>query len=125
MSGVYVHTIQERKTDSQGHGNPASNRSLPITGATDTKLANELTDADGDELGIRIRPLSYSGKDHWNGCTDSDTFRLAQGGFAGASEANLRNIWSFYRRERGDGGTPLAWVLGFDDSDNSGNWAET
>ncbi len=102
-------------------GNPASNRSLPITGAADTKLANELTDDDGDELGIRIRPLSYSGKDNWDGCTDQNTFRLAQGGFAGASESNLRNIWSFYRRERGDGGTPLAWVLGFDDSDNSGN----
>lgn len=102
-------------------GNPSSNRSLPITGATDTKLANELTDADGDELGIRIRPLSYSGKDNWDGCTDPDTYRLAQGGFAGASESNLRNIWSFYRRERGDGGTPLAWVLGFDDNGNSGN----
>jgi len=102
-------------------GNPSSNRSLPITGATDTKLANELTDADGDELGIRIRPLSYSGKDNWDGCTDPDTFRLAQGGFAGASESNLRNIWSFFRRERGEGGTPLAWVLGFDDSANSGN----
>lgn len=101
-------------------GNPSSNRNLPITGAGDTKLVNELTDEDGDELGIRIRPLSYSGKDNWNGCTDQNTFRLAQGGFAGGSESNLRNIWSFYRRERGEGGTPLAWVLGFDDSNNNG-----
>lgn len=101
--------------------NPSSGRNLPITDGTNTKLINELTDEDGDELGIRIRPLSYSGKGNWDGCTDQNTYRLAQGGFAGASESNLRNIWSFYRRERGDGGTPLAWVLGFDDNPNSGN----
>ena len=103
-------------------GNPSSNRSLPITSGTDTKLANELTDADGDELGVRIRPLTYSGEGNWDGCTDQNTFRLAQGGFAGASEANLRNnIWPFFRRQQGEGGTPLAWVLGFDDSNNNGN----
>ena len=34
-------------------GSPPSNRNLPITSGADTKLANELTDADGDELGIR------------------------------------------------------------------------
>ncbi|HKQ31684.1 MAG TPA: hypothetical protein VJV40_00665, partial [Thermodesulfobacteriota bacterium] len=102
-------------------GNPSSNRSLPITSGTDTKLANELTDADGDELGIRIRPLTYSGEGNWDGCTDQNTFRLAQGGFAGASESNLRsNIWPFFRRQQGEGGTPLAWVLGFDDSNNNG-----
>lgn len=101
-------------------GDPSSNRRLPITGESNTRLINELTDEDGDELGIRIRPLTYSGEGNWDGCTDQDTFRLAQGGFAGASEANLRNVWRFFRREEGDGGTPLAYVLGFDDSNNNG-----
>lgn len=102
-------------------GSPPSNRNLPITNGADTKLANELTDADGEILGLRIRPLTYSGEGNWNGCTDQNTFRLAQGGFAGASQANLGNIWSFFRRQQGAGGTPLAWVLGFDDSNNNGN----
>lgn len=101
-------------------GSPPANRNLPITNGADTKLANELTDADGDILGLRIRPLTYSGEGNWNGCTAQNTFRLAQGGFAGGSQANLGNIWSFFRRQQGQGGTPLAWVLGFDDSDNNG-----
>ena len=102
-------------------GSPSANRNLPITSGTDTKLTNELTSADGDLLGLRIRPLTYSGEGNWNGCTDNSTFRLDQGGFAGASQANLQNIWSFFRRQQGSGGTPLAWVLGFDDSNNNGS----
>ncbi|MEQ9619197.1 MAG: PilC/PilY family type IV pilus protein [Deltaproteobacteria bacterium] len=101
-------------------GQPASNRKLPITGASDTFLVNELNSADGDELGVRLRPLTYSGEGNWAGCTNQGTFRLAQGGFAGASEANLRNVWSFFRRQEGSGGTPLAWVLGLDDSNENG-----
>ncbi len=100
-------------------GSPTSNRRLPVTGASNTKLTDELTNADGDELGVRLRPLTYSGEGNWVSCTNQNTFRLAQGGFAGASESNLRNVWSFFRRQQGSGGTPLAWVLGFDDSDKN------
>lgn len=100
-------------------GSPSSNRRLPITGGSNTFLTNELTDEDGDELGVRLRPLTYSGQGNWAGCSAQNTFRLPQGGFAGASETNLRNVWSFFRRQQGNGGTPLAWVLGFDDSDKN------
>ncbi len=106
-------------------GSPSSNRRLPITGSNNTKLNDELTDDDREELGIRIRPLTYSGVGHWpnsgNGCTSQSTFRLAQGGFAGTSDSHPQGIWDFYRRELAFGGTPLAWVLGLDDRNNSGN----
>ncbi len=37
-------------------------------------------------------------------------------------------MWEFYRRQRGNGGTPLAWVLGFDDKNarsQNGNVIDT
>ncbi|MEZ4547622.1 MAG: hypothetical protein R3B51_07855 [Thermodesulfobacteriota bacterium] len=106
-------------------GSPSSNRRLPITGSNNTKLNDELTDDDREELGIGIRPLTYSGVGHWpnsgNGCTSQSTFRLAQGGFAGTSDSHPQGIWDFYRRELAFGGTPLAWVLGLDDRNNGGN----
>ncbi len=102
----------------QGSGN---SKKLPLTGEGDKNLIRQLTDDDGDALGVRLRPLSYSGEGNWDGCTDSNTFRLAQGGFAGASQSHLRNVWKFFRRQEGDGGTPLAWVLGFDDSNRNGS----
>jgi len=91
---------------------------LPITNATDTPLIDELTDEDADILGIRFRPMAYSGPG-WAGCTAGNTFQLPQGGFAGASKADLENVWKFYRNQTANGGTPLAYVLGLDDNSAS------
>jgi Tfp pilus tip-associated adhesin PilY1 len=96
-----------------------TNFRLPITNGSDTPLIDELTDNDAKILGIRFRPMTYSGVGNWSGCTSNSTFRIAQGGFAGQSKADLDNVWKFYRGVRGDGGTPLAYVLGFDDSNAS------
>lgn len=101
-------------------GSPPSNRRLPISNAGDEPLIRELTDEDADELNIRLRPLTYSGLGNWDGCTDQQTFQVAQGGFAGASETSFRNVWRFFRRLEPNGGTPLAYVLGFDDNNGNG-----
>ncbi len=83
-------------------GSPSSNRRLPITGSSNTKLDDELTDDDREELGLRLRPLTYSGVGHWpnsgNGCTSQSTFQLAQGGFAGTSDSHPQNIWRFLQK---------------------------
>lgn len=91
---------------------------LPIANASDTPLIDELTDQDADLLGIRFRPMAYSGP-RWAGCTAGNTFQVPQGGFAGASKADLENVWKFYRAQTANGGTPLAYVLGFDDNNAS------
>ena len=66
--------------------------------------------------------LPYSGQGNWKRCTSIRYIQAGSGSeFAGSSETNLEIVWSFYRRQQGNGGTPLAWVLGFDDSNNSGN----
>ncbi len=91
---------------------------LPIANGSDVPLIDELTDQDADALGIRFRPMAYSGP-RWAGCTAGNTFQLPRGGFAGASKADLENVWKFYRTQTPNGGTPLAYVLGFDDNDRS------
>lgn len=91
---------------------------LPIANASDTPLIDELTDEDADVLGIRFRPMAYSGP-MWSTCTSGNTFQLPQGGFAGASKADLENVWKFFRGQTANGGTPLAYVLGLDDNDAS------
>lgn len=109
-------------------GGSASTRRLPISGNSgDNTLINYLTDNDAEELSIRLRPLTYSGLGNWSedntdyaGCRDNTTFNVAQGGFAGASETSFKNVWRFFRRLEPDGGTPLAFALGFDDSDSNG-----
>ncbi len=94
---------------------------LPTTPAA--ALMNELTNNDADSLGVRIRPMTYSGVGRWAGCTASNTFGLATTGsqsrFAGATGAELQEVWRFYRATQGTGGTPLAYSLGFSDT-NSG-----
>lgn len=103
------------------HGSPPQNRRLPIAqNSGSDRLISYLTDNDAEELNIRIRPLTYSGVGNWAGCTDNKTFQIAQGGFAGASEASFRNVWRFFRDVEPLGGTPLAYVLGFDDSNRAG-----
>jgi Tfp pilus tip-associated adhesin PilY1 len=91
---------------------------LPITNGADVPLIDELTDNDAELLGIRFRPMTYSGAS-WGGCTAGNTFQLPQGGFAGGSKQSLENVWKFYRGSRALGGTPLAYALGFDDNDAS------
>ncbi|GBD38922.1 Type IV pilus biogenesis factor PilY1 [bacterium HR37] len=91
---------------------------LPITNGSDTPLIDELTDNDAELLGIRFRPMTYSGA-AWRGCTAGNTFQLPQGGFAGGSKQALDNVWKFYRGQTAWGGTPLAYSLGFDDSSAS------
>ncbi len=103
-------------------GSPPSKRNLPIANNSGPKkLINYLTDSDAEELNVRLRPLTYSGLGRWNGCTSNNTFRTAQGGFAGASETSFKNVWKFFRRLEPWGGTPLAYVLGFDDSNKNGS----
>lgn len=104
-------------------GDPSANRNLPIV-STPGKLANELTVDDGNLLGLRFRGLTYSGQGNWSSCTSNSTFRLqaaaqatpAPQPFPNSTTTALQNFWSFFRTQRGNGGTPLAWVLGFDDS---------
>jgi Tfp pilus tip-associated adhesin PilY1 len=103
-------------------GGTASDRLLPLAGGgstQDRKLANQLTDADADLLGARVRSMTYSGAGRWAGCTATNTFRLDQGGFAGGSNLDLQRHWSFFRGERAEGGTPLAYILGLDDNSAS------
>jgi Tfp pilus tip-associated adhesin PilY1 len=95
-----------------------SPRLLPITNGTDTKLIDELTIDDAEELGVRLRALQYSGAGRWSSCTSSSTFRLLDKPFSEPGK-NIRNTWDFFRKERASGGTPLAWVLGFDDNSGS------
>lgn len=95
-----------------------SPRLLPITGGADTKLIDELTIEDAEELGVRLRALQYSGAGRWNSCTSSSTFRLLDKPFSEPGK-NIRETWDFFRKERASGGTPLAWVLGFDDNSGS------
>ena len=95
----------------------ASSTFLPITGASDTKLINELTADDAVELGVRLRALQYSGQGAWSSCTSSGTFKLSTTTFS--NPGNVGDIWTFFKDQRANGGTPLAWVLGFDD--NSGD----
>lgn len=97
------------------------NSRLPIAGGgQDIRLDRQLTNDDADELNLRISPLTYSGLGKWDGCTDQQTFDYSQGGFAGASESRLREIWKEFRENEANGGTPLAYVLGFDDSNANG-----
>ena len=103
-------------------GFPSSSRNLPLVGGgtlQEKKLINQLTASDAELLGARFRSMSYSGLGRWRGCTDNRTFRLDQGGFAGASNLDLQRQWQFFRREVGYGGTPLAWILGLDDDNSS------
>ncbi len=102
-------------------GSPTSNRNLPITGAADTKLASELSTEDGEILGLRLRGLTYSGEGNWSSCTSSGTFRLQSSNppFPNSTTTALQNFWSFFRTQQGEGGTPLAWVLGFDDNNST------
>ncbi|HVY56133.1 MAG TPA: hypothetical protein VHC46_10290, partial [Thermodesulfobacteriota bacterium] len=104
-----------------------SEKLLPITGATDTPLKNQLTANDWDSLGMQIRPMTYSGQGTWNTCTSSSTFRVGANGFVSGSDTDLRDIWGFFRTQQGNGGTPLAWVLGFDDrlASQGGNVVDT
>ena len=101
-------------------GNPSTNRRLPVVGSDPNKLIDYLTTNDADELNIRLRPLTYSGEGNWNGCTSQQTFQTAQGGFAGGSDTAFKNVWRFFRRLVPGGGTPLAYVLGFDDNNGNG-----
>ncbi len=92
--------------------------SLPITNGPDTKLRDELTDDDAEILGIRFRPMRYSGGGS-SGCTGSSTFQIGGTKFEDPSATALRDVWSFYRSGIARGGTPLALSLGFDDSNSS------
>lgn len=82
-------------------------------------IIDELTNTDAQLLGLRLRPLTYSGAS-WAGCTSNNTFQLAQGGFAGKSQSDLQNVWKFFRGSQANGGTPLALVLGLDDNNGNG-----
>ncbi len=96
---------------------------LPTTSSE--PLINELTNNDATLLGIRIRPMNYSGVGNWSSCTSSSTFNLATTGgastFAGASGTDLQNVWQFYRSGQPFGGTPLAYSLGFSDTNSGTN----
>jgi len=84
---------------------------LSIPGpSNDVFLRNELTTNDSDILGVRFLPMSYAGSGNGDGCTQA--FRMASGGF----QTDHRRVWNFYRRQDPSGGTPLARILGFDDS---------
>jgi len=95
-----------------------SSSRLPITDGPNTYLINELTIEDAEELGVRLRALQYSGIGRWSSCTSSSTFRLLPEPFSEPGK-NIRDTWDFFRKERASGGTPLAWVLGFDDNSRS------
>lgn len=92
------------------NGRVSGTTSLPITGATDTPLIDELTVNDADVLGLRFRPMTYSN------CT---SFQLSSLGF-GSTETHLESVWEFFRGRTASGRTPLALSLGFDDNNTSG-----
>jgi hypothetical protein len=104
---------------------------LPTTPAE--LLTAELTNNDATLLGIRIRPMSYSGAANWSTCTGSSTFRLAttptQSQFApsnpSAGGTALQNVWTFYRGQRASGGTPLAYSIGLSDINSGTNSGTT
>ncbi|MFI5323769.1 MAG: pilus assembly protein [Thermodesulfobacteriota bacterium] len=100
-------------------GTPTANTNLPITNGASQKLINILSTNDANLLGLRMLPETYSGTGNWSSCTSASTFRLATGGFTNPNQSNLQNIWSFFRRQVSGGGTPLAWVLGFDNNNNT------
>jgi Tfp pilus tip-associated adhesin PilY1 len=91
-------------------------KSLPTTPSED--LIDELTVNDANILGVRLRPMSYSGS-KWAGCTAQPTFQVPQGGFAGGSQDSVQNEWKFYRASRPLGGEALANAIGFDDNNAS------
>lgn len=91
-------------------------RSLPTSPSED--LLDELTANDANILGVRLRPMSYSGG-KWAGCTAQPTYQVPQGGFAGQSQASVQNEWKFYRASSPLGGEALANAIGFDDNNAS------
>lgn len=93
-----------------------SGKSLPTSPSED--LIDELTANDANILGVRLRPMSYSGS-KWGGCGAQPTYQVPQGGFAGGSQASVQNEWKFYRASSPLGGEALANVLGFDDNSAS------
>lgn len=103
---------------------------------TDETLA-PITNNDAEVLIHRFLPMSYSGRDNGDACeyddddneytVDENAFRSGLNdddndigedglGFVGGSEEALERVWNFYRTQRAFGATPLALILGYDDS---------
>ncbi len=94
-------------------------------------VRNILTDEDAELLPVNFLPMSYSGQGNNDACDpnsfsnpqftiidNQSAFRMADGGFQGGNGDALKRVWDFYRDQGASGGTPLAHIIGFDDSVN-------
>ncbi len=90
--------------------------SLPAP--ANSPLDGQLTNNDAEVLGVRIRPMSYAGAGVTDACSGANSFKIGTTAFT----TDYKAVWGFYSNKDGTGGTPLAKILGFDNT-NGGSVA--